>query len=166
MVKPHKPTEFPIGGKREYFRLQHSGFYDIKKTLKELKAKLLSTGYIMTDKDHSEAVKPSGREVTVEWESYRESTDYLKTNIHIKLETKREIDVVMDKRKMQKGDLFFRIRAYFDKNYKKTFKSTNIGKIQKHFYEKFLINNQIDDQKDRLKEEGEEFIKIVKSNIM
>jgi hypothetical protein len=166
MAKPHKPTEYPIGGKREYFRLQHSGFYNLKKMLKQLKGKLLELGYIITDKDHSEGVKSSGKEITVEWESFRESTGYLKTNIHMKLEIKREIDVIIDKKKMQKGDLNFKLKAFFNKNYQNTFKSTKVGKIQKHFYEKFLVNHQIDDLKDRLKEEGEEFIKIVKDNIM
>jgi hypothetical protein len=51
------------------------------------------------------------------------------------------------------------------KNYEKSFKGTLPGKIQRHLYEKFIIAERLDDYEDKLDEEGQELIKVVKENL-
>ncbi len=166
MGKESKKEIFVYGDDRRYFQLKHAGFYDIKAMINGLMGKLREFDYIITDKNHTEAIKASGKEAKFEWSCFREVNDYIKFKIFILIEIRREIDVVMDKKKMQKGNIEFRLQASFEKNYKKTFKTKGLGEFQRHAYEKFIIKPRLEEYEDRVKEEGTQLINIAKEHIL
>ena len=163
-----KESENPVyvfGSKSSYYQLKHSGLFKINNILKELKSELNKLHYDVEDKDHSEAVKASGKELTVEWKCSRNINEYIQFNLSIMIITLRQVDVTVNKKKMQKGDFEFRLSANMKKNYEKSFKSTNAGEIQRHLYEKFIIPSKLDKGEDKLESEGKRFVEIVKENL-
>tara|TARA_Y100000310_G_scaffold284376_1_gene307108 strand:+ start:1890 stop:2405 length:516 start_codon:yes stop_codon:yes gene_type:complete len=170
MGKESEKSIYVFGGKREYYQLKHSGLFNINKILKELKSELKRLKYDIEDKDHSEGVKASGKELLVELKCSREISEYVKFNIGIIIMTLRQVDVMVNKKKMQKGDFEFRFTAkmeknYEKKNYEKSFKKTKAGEIQRHLYEKFIIPSKLDEGEDKLESEGKKFIDIIKENL-
>ena len=143
MGKESNGTLNIYGSDTGYYLIKHSGLYNLPKILKECKTILDDLGYFIQDKDHSESVKPSGKELTTEW----------------------QVDVKIKNKKLQKGDFEFRLSSSMTKNYEKSFKGTLPGKIQRHLYEKFIIAERLDDYEDKLDEEGQELIKVVKENL-
>ena len=162
MGKESKNKIFVFGNKSSYYQLRHSGIFKINKILKELKSELKRLNYEINDKEHSEAVTAGGKEIVVEWICSREVSEYIKYNLEIKIITLRQVDVIVNKNKMQKGDFEFRISANMEKNYNKSFKKTTAGEIQRHLYEKFIISSRLEDNEDKIEGEGKKFIKIVK----
>jgi len=143
MGKESNGTLNIYGSDTGYYLIKHSGLYNLPKILKECKTILDDLGYFIQDKDHSESVKPSGKELI----------------------TVRQVDVKIKNKKLQKGDFEFRLSSSMTKNYEKSFKGTLPGKIQRHLYEKFIIAERLDDYEDKLDEEGQELIKVVKENL-
>jgi hypothetical protein len=166
MGKESKKELYQYGGKKEYYQLRHSGLYKINPMLKKLKKELENHEYTITDKEHSEGVKPSGKEIVIEWKCQRKVNDYVKFEIDLVIRILRQIDVMMEKKKIQKGDFEFRLTSFVEKNYKKTFKDKGFGEIQRHIYEKFIIPNRLGDYEDRVLEESTDILNIVKENLI
>tara|TARA_Y100000310_G_scaffold329253_1_gene398727 strand:+ start:3394 stop:3900 length:507 start_codon:yes stop_codon:yes gene_type:complete len=165
MGKESKDTIYKYGGKRQYYQLRRDGIYNTEKILKALKKFLKDYKYKITDKDHSETMKSSGREVTTEWNCEREVNDYIKFFIEIIIIVRNQIDVLVDNKKLQKGDIEFRLKAYMKKNWKKTFKTKGVGEIERHVYEKFIAPLKLEDYEDKIKDEGTELINIAKEHL-
>jgi hypothetical protein len=165
MGKENKEIIDVYGGGASYYLIKHSGLYNLPKILKECKTILEDLGYYIQDKDHSESVKPSGKELTTEWKCEKKVSEYVKFKTEVKIITVRQLDVKIKNKKLQKGDFEFRLSSSMTKNYEKSFNSTLPGKIQRHLYEKFIIEERLNDYEDKLDEEGKELIKVVKENL-
>ncbi len=165
MGKESKETLDIYGGGASYYLIKHSGLYNLPKILKECKEILDDLGYYIQDKDHSESVKPSGKELTIEWKCEKKVSEYVKFKTEVKIITLRQGDVKIKNKKLQKGDFEFRLSSSMTKNYEKSFKENLPGKIQRHLYEKFIIAEKLDDYEDKLDEEGKELIKVIKENL-
>ena len=165
MGKESNGTLNIYGSDTGYYLIKHSGLYNLPKILKECRTILDDLGYFIQDKDHSESVKPSGKELTTEWKCEKKVSEYVKFKTEVKLITVRQVDVKIKNKKLQKGDFEFRLSSSMTKNYEKSFKGTLPGKIQRHLYEKFIIAERLDDYEDKLDEEGQELIKVVKENL-
>jgi len=162
MGKESKKELYQLGSKRGYYLLRHTGVYDFKGVLSGLKDKLDELEYFIIDKEHTEALSAAGKETKFVWVCSREVAEYVKFDMELTIITLRQIDVLVDKKKLQRGDFEFRISAKVVKNHKDTFKDTKMGEIQRHLYEKVLIPTKLDDCEDRLVEEATDLIKIVK----
>ena len=166
MGKESKKKLYQYGSDKSYYLLRHSGYFDISKILKGLKENLDDFGYkIVTDKEHTESLNAAGKETKFVWVCKKEVTDYIKFEMELTLITIRQIDVILEKKKMQKGDFEFRIKAVMIKNYKKTFQESKMGEIQRHLYEKIVVPLKLNDSEDRLAEEATKLIEIVKENL-
>ncbi len=166
MGKESKKKLYQYGSEKSYYLLRHSGFFDIARMLKSLKEKLNEFGYkIITDKEHTESLSAAGKETKFVWACKKEVTDYIKFEIEITIITIRQIDVIVDKKKMQRGDFEFRIKAVMIKNYKKTFMDSKMGEIQRHLYEKIIVPLKLEDREDRLLEEARDLISLVKEHL-
>ncbi len=150
-----KEEDIPVnlGDKRKVFQLTYSGFYDYLAFVKTLRSWLQSRGYYFAEKEHSEAPKPGGKEIKVEFTALRDVTRYVQFKITFLLEILRQLDVVVkdgeQKTKTQKGDLEFYVDAHLMKNYKKTFTST----FFRQAYEKYLVKSTLQGYEDLLREE-------------
>ena len=165
MGKESKNPRYIFGDKKGFYKIEHSGLYDFKKILNGLKAKFNELDYFLIGKEHTETVKPGGKDMKYVWVSTREVTEYIKFQIDITIIVYRQIDVIVDGKKMQKGDFIFQFKASMEKNYKKSFKDTKFGEIQRHVYEKTIVQEKLDNSEDLLEEEAKDLIKIVKENI-
>jgi len=153
------------GSKRGYYSLKHEGFYNLNDILKDLKNKLKNLKYDIIDKEHSESNGNAGREEEFAWNCSKDVTEYIKFKIEMKILTLHQIDVMVEKKKMQKGDFELRVTAIMSSNYNKSFKTTRAGKIKAHLYEKLVIAKKLESSEDNLKEEVKIIIDLIKNHL-
>ncbi len=165
MGKESKKEMYSYGSKRGYYRIRHTGFYNLNQIIKDLKERLENLGYDIIDKAHEEGLSQAGKETAFEWICSKGVTDYVKFDIELKIMTAHQVEVLVDKKKIQKGDFEFRITSKMTKNHKESFSESKIGEIQRHLYEKVLVKNKLEDSDDHLAEEATELINIVKENL-
>jgi len=165
MGKERQETVWIFGTDVQWFRIKHSGLYDMDKLLTAAKGYLSSKRYITVDAEHTEAVKGGGKEIRIEWKPFRNVNDYLKFNLNFEVTVWRELDVLVDengkKVKMQQGDLEVRFKASMAKNYRKTFRGPG-KEFLRQTYEKYLIRRDLEQYEKVLQQEAEEFVDTIK----
>lgn len=172
MGKESKNPIYKYGSPRGYYQLKHSGLFDKSAIYSDIKARLQKYKYDINDKGHTEKVSSAGKETKIEWKCERKVTEYIKFNIEITFIIYREIKVLLDNKKMEKGDFEFRIKANMEKNYREssrknqtTFKNTKIGEVQRHIYEKTILKEKLKASEDLIFDEATDIINIIKKHL-
>ncbi|MDP3917490.1 MAG: hypothetical protein Q8Q42_04375 [Nanoarchaeota archaeon] len=172
MGKESKNPIYVYGSSRGYYLLKHNGLFDKSAIYSDIKARLKSYKYDINDKNHTEKVSPAGKESKIVIEASRKVTEYIKFNIEITYIIFREINVLLDDKKISKGEFEFRIMANMEKNYKdsarknqKTFKSSRIAEVQRHIYEKTILKEKLNESEDLIFDEATEIIDIIKKHL-
>ncbi len=171
MGKESKPDLYQHGSKRGFSLIRYAGIYDLKSIVDETKAHLRKLRYDINDKTHDEKISSSGKEMNMEWECYKEITEYVKFQINVTFIVVGQVDVIVNKKKVKKGNFDFRLMTKLKKNYSgsnrtPTFKSTKLGELQRHLYEKFIIKQELSDREDELLEQGQEILDIVRKHLL
>ncbi len=169
MGKESKNPIFQHGSKRGYSFIRFSGLYDFKGILKDAKGKLGSEKYdIINTKQHDEKVSSSGKDMKIVLQGFKEVTEYVKYYMEITIIVMGQIDVIMDKKRIQKGTLEFRVMSKMEKNYKGTFKKpekSKFSEFQRHIYEKFIIKEELSDREDVLSDHGQELLDTIRKRL-
>lgn len=171
MGKEHKPEIYQHGSKRGYSFIRYSGLYDFKGILKDSKDKLESEGYDIYDKQHDEKVSSSGKDMKIVLQGSKEVTEYVQYNMEITIIVMGQIDVLVNKKRVQKGNLEFRVMSKMSKNHSgyhksPTFKGGKFGDIIKHFYEKFIIQDELSDREDVLFDHGKDLLDDIRKRLL
>ncbi len=149
---------YAIGKKRAAGVIKFSGAFDILELLGAIKRWYAKRYYELTEKEQSEAVKSSGKEIVIEYEGVKKVTEYVTFKAVVKIYILRLIDVLVEtpngKEKKQQAEIDINIRSWLIKNYKNTFKKTS--KTQEFFrqvYERFIGKTHLEDLKTKLTNE-------------
>lgn len=141
-----------------YFRLKHSGLYDLHSLLQQATSWLLEMDYIPSKAEHTESVKSSGKDIKIIWTPFRNVTEYLRFSMTIEFLIFRQIDVVVEekggKAKRQQGDLEIRYKSEMVKNYRQTFRGAG-KELARQTYEKYLIKRELEEYEEKLRNEGD-----------
>ncbi|MBS3143996.1 hypothetical protein J4208_00255 [Candidatus Woesearchaeota archaeon] len=153
-----KTDVYAIGAQRASSVIKYSGTFDILELLGGIKGWYAKRYYELTEKEHSEAVKSSGKELVIEYEGVKKVTEYVTFKAVVKIVIYRLIDVLVEtpqgKEKRQQAELDIGVKSWLSKNYKDTFKKSS--KTQEFFrqvYERFIGKNHLDDLKTKLTNE-------------
>jgi len=148
---------YVFGSKRGFAIIKYAGIFDFADLIARIKKWSAQRYYGIGEKEHAEAVKPSGKDILFEFEGERKVTDYVKFEVIVKITILRLIDVIREtsegKERKQQAEVEVGIKAWMVKNYKDTFKSEDKSKIQEFFrqiYERFIAKRQLDNLKGKL----------------
>lgn len=171
MGKESKPELYQHGSKRGFSLIRYAGLYDLNGILDETKAHLRKLRYDVNDKQHDEKISSSGKEMKFVWQCFKEITEYVKFYMEFTVIVVGQIDVIVNKKRVKKGNIDIRLMTRVEKNYSgsnrtPTFKSTKLGELQRHLYEKFIIKQELSDREDELLEQGQEILDIVRKHLL
>jgi len=162
-----KDKKIYIHGQEKFSRsIKHNGLYDLKKIISVSNAYLKRLKYDVLDKQHEEKTKANGMEISVVMAAKREISIYIQYMIEIKIHIMNQIDVLLDKKKLQKGRMEVLIKVYMEKNYKKTFKDTKFSESLRRIYDKFIVKKELDAYEDDLKIESNDLVDLIKEQLV
>ena len=97
MGKEQKETEvYVIGDKRGSARIDYSGVFDMVGLLGSIKNFFIKRRYAFLQKEHSEAVKTSGRDFKFEINPFRNVNDYMRFYFLVTIEGRRCVEVLVE----------------------------------------------------------------------
>jgi len=149
---------YAIGNKRVNSVIKYNGVFDMVELLGAMKGWFAKRYYDVAEKEHSEAVKSSGKEIIWDVEADRKVTEYVRFKIGIKMVILRLTEVIIEtpegKERKQQAEVDIGVRSWLVKNYKDTFKkSSKTQEFLRQVYERFIGKNQLDDFKTKLTNE-------------
>ena len=146
-----------IGSRKGFAVIKYAGVFDIIDLLSCIKTWYAKQYYNVAEKEHTEDVKSSGKELIFEFEGERKVTEYVKFKVLVKMNILRLLDVLVEtpqgKEKLQQAEVDIGVRSWLVKNYKGTFKGKEKSKIHEFFrqiYEKFIGRATLDELKKKL----------------
>ncbi len=143
------------------------GVFELKETYKHAYEWLESKNYTVTEKKYSEKITESGRELEIEWEADRDIDEYSKYWLKIKWKLQGVVDVEVQqegaKVKMQQGEITMEVTAQIETDYDDKWEATPMMRFMRRFYEHYLYKETFRAQKDRLWDEGWEFVNETKA---
>lgn len=148
---------YAIGSSKGFSLIKYAGVLDLADLLSRVKAWYAQRYYGVNEREHSEAVKSSGKELIFEFEGMRKITEYVQFRVLVKISILRLLDVIVEspegKDRKQQAEVSIGVRSWMIKNYRGTFKSKEKSRIQEFFrqiYERFIGKNQLDELKKKL----------------
>ncbi len=162
MGKESKNPVYVHGSKREYVTIKHSGTFDMDGLLNGMTGYLKNLRYDIGQKEHTESVRSDGKETKLIWRCFREVTEYIKYYLEITIIILHQVDVIVDGKTMQTGDVEIRLMSRMEKNWKESFNKTPVGKTQRHVYEKVVAKEKLGDSEERLEGEGNGLLAVAK----
>ena len=116
---------------------------------------------------YEEKLKGDEKEIIVEWEGKRELTDYFRFDIKIEFEIKglKNIEVMQDGRKIKtnQGSVKLNTKGILVRDYKGKFEMSAFNKFLRSIYEKWVIPARIEEYKDKIAGNCDEFLSQAKS---
>lgn len=167
MGSEKKLENYVMGSKRGAALIKYSGIYDLPLLVQSTRTWLLKREYLLIDKEHTEAVKTSGKEIKFDITAFRNVSDYVKFSIEIEIIILRSIDILVEengeKVKKQQGDVEIRVKAFVQKNYKNTFKATSkFQEFLRQIFEKYIVKSTLGKYKEKLLDEVQSYIDEIK----
>ena len=166
MGKEKEKEVYVFGGKRGFNRLTYSGVYDLHAILAESKKYFAYRTYTFVMKEHSEKITPAGKECKIVMAPFRKVTDYVRYEVEFTIILRNGIDVLVEykgkKRKMEKGDMEIFLKAWFRKNWKKTYKDNTLGEFFRQTFEKYIMKSELLGHETKLENEMKELWDILK----
>ena len=158
MGKEKKLELYPVGGKREWFKIRYVGMIDVGQLYATLQHYLRSHGYRVVLKEQTEAAKASGKEEVVEWEATKGISPYVQYVVNVQVWMYRGVEVLVEEggsrqRKMS-ATLEVRFRAMMQKNFRPVFQKKLTHEYARQVYEKYIAKQRLAVQEDALAKEA------------
>lgn len=148
-------------------KIKQSGIFDYKEFYRFCYQWLVDEGYKVIEKNYSEKITPTGKEVEIEWEAKRKITDYFRFVLKIKWRiigmTTVEVEEGGKKIKMNKGMPEIRLYAILEKDYEHRWESNAFSKFLRGLYDRYVIRARIEQFEGKIFSEGDEFLAQAKS---
>lgn len=165
-----KKTELDIlGSKKGAVLIRYNGIFDLQQVIIAIKTWYAKHYYDVAEKEHTEAVKPSGKDLVIEFNAMRKVTDYIIYKVDVKILILRSVDVIVEtehgKEKKQQAEVEIQVRSFMQKNYKNTFKRKDESKFQeflRQVYERFIGRKTLEDYKNKITMESLAFVEEIK----
>lgn len=165
-----KKTELDIlGSKKGAVLIRYNGVFDLPQLIIAIKTWYGKHYYDVAEKEHTEAVKPSGKELVFEFNGMRKVTDYIIYKVDVKIIILRSVDVIVEtergKERRQQAEVEIQVRSFMQKNYKGTFKRKDESKFQeflRQVYERFIARKTLEDYKNKITDESIDFVQEIK----
>ncbi len=148
-------------------KAEYTGVFDFTASYEYAFQWLRDEQYNVVEEKYNEKVTPEGREITIEWKAYKEITDYFKSEISIRFELKRVVDVEVEiegkKKKMNKGMYRTELKGVLIRDPKARWESTGMYQFLREIYNKYIIPGRVDQMEDKVKDDAIAFKEAMKS---
>lgn len=145
-------------------KLKYSGIFNFKEFY-QFCYQYLSEEKGLTDiyeKEYSEKISGSEKELKVEWEAEKYVTDYFEFLIKVTFEVKRMTQVEITrggvKESTNKGDLKISVKGDLVKDYDSKFETSAKMKIWRSIYEKWIIAQRVEAYEDKISSICDDFL--------
>lgn len=155
--------------KKQVFKetLKKKGYWDYKELYHFSFDYLKKENYEMMEKAYTEKQTDFGKEIELEWVTYRKVTDYFKFVIkldwHILGMNPAEIERDGKKEKTNKGEVKITIRGELEKDYENRWEDKPFNKFLRGVYEKYIIRATITEYEDDLTDECVKLVSQIKA---
>ena len=142
-------------------KITYDNVFDLKELYKHLYEWLVWRKYDVAEKKYKEKVKPTGKDMEIQWEANRDIDEYSSFRIELKaiLVAVNDVDVQKDgaKVKMQKGEITMQISEHLITDRLDFWASKPMFSFLRNFYEKYLYKSAMDRMKGELWRQGWDF---------
>lgn len=142
-------------------KISYDSVFDLKELYKHLYEWLTWRKYDVSEKKYKEKIKPTGKDMEIQWEANRDIDEYSSFRIEMKAQLigVNDVEVAKDgsKVKMQKGEINIQVSAHLFTNRQELWESKAMLSFLQKFYEKFLYKGAIDRMKAELWKQGWDF---------
>jgi len=148
-------------------KVEYTGVFDFAQSYEYAFQWLKDESYNVIEEKYNEKVTSDGREITVEWKASKTLSDYFKSEISIKFELKRVVDVEVDvdgkKKKTNKGIYRIELKGVLIRDPKSTWESGAYYKFLRDVYNKYIIPGRVDSMEDQVRDDTINFKESIKS---
>ncbi len=125
------------------------------------------TDLLISEDKYKEKLTGEAKDIEIEWTGTREVTDYFKFEVKVKYRildmTNVEVTQNGKKIKTNKGDVELNVKGILVRDYKGKFEKTAFQKFMRGIYEKAIIHSRVEELKDKLIEDCNEFLNQAKA---
>jgi len=148
-------------------KVKQTDIFDFKEMYNFLYKWLVDEGYKVDEKNYSEKVTATGKELEIEWEAKKKISDYfrfvLKPKWRILGMTSVEVDKDGKKVGMNKGQVEIKVGAILEKDYEARWENSAFLKFLRGVYDKYIIRARVEGYEKKLFGEADEFLAQMKS---
>lgn len=146
---------------------QKAGLFDFKELYSFMYRYLTTEEYDIDEKEYTEKIKPTGKEIFIEWRARRRISDYFRFYIQIVFIVlgMTEVEVQKDgtKLKFNRGEVRIDINAFLEKDYENRWETSPIAKFLRGIYDRYVIRGRILQYELKLREETINFSEQIKA---
>jgi hypothetical protein len=143
-------------------KIKQTHIFNFKELYTFLFKWLADEGYLMFEKNYSEKVTPTGKEVEIEWEARKKVSDYFRNLLVVKWRilgmTSVDAEENGKKVKLDKGQVEIKTTATLEKDYESRWENNAFSKFLRGVYDKFVIRNRIDQYQEKIYKDADEFL--------
>lgn len=125
------------------------------------------TGLDISEDKYNEKLSGDSKKIDVEWTGEREFTDYFKAEYKVKFAilglTEAEITKAGKKIKTNQGSVEISVKGTLIRDYEGKFETTATKKFLRGVYEKWVIKSRVDQFKEKIIGDADEFLGQVKA---
>ena len=143
-------------------KVKHSGIFDFKELYRFCYVWLVDKEYQVIEKEYTEKLGPTGKEVVIKWDAKRKISDYFRYVIKTewRILNMKDAEVEMDGAKvtLNKGNTEIKAKAILEKDFESRWENSGFLKFLRGMYDKYLIRGRISDYEDKMLEEVDEYL--------
>ena len=143
-------------------KIRQVGIADFKEFYRFCFMWLVNEDYWVVEKNYTEKIQATGKEIEIEWNASRKISDYfrfaLKINWRIIGMKDVEVEKNGDKLKMNKGDFEVKVSAVLEKDYENKWEDSPFLKWLRTAYDRYLIRSRIENYENKIFDEANEFL--------
>jgi len=117
---------------------------------------------IVIERKYDEKIAGDSKVVEIDWECIRKITDYFrfKIDIRFRITDMKDVEITKDgaKIKMNHGRINLRVKGILQRDYEGKFEKDAFRKFLRGVYEKWVIPSRIEEFRDKLVEDSDEFL--------
>ncbi len=146
---------------------QKAGLYNFKEFYSFMYRWLVTEEYTVDEKEYTEKVKPTGKEIFVEWRARRRISDYFRFYLQIIISTlgMTEVEVTKgnSKIKMNRGEVRVDINVFLEKDYENRWETSPYAKFFRGVYDRYIIRGRILQYEIKVRDEAVDLLDQIKS---
>lgn len=146
---------------------QKQGLFNFREFYAFLYRWLTTEEYTIDEKEYTEKVKPTGKEVFVEWRARRRISDYFRFYLQIVIVTlgMTEVEVTKNgtKLKLNRGEVRVDINVFLEKDYENRWETSPFAKFFRGVYDRYIIRGRILQYHIMVREEAVNFTDQIKA---
>lgn len=150
-------------------KIRHVGIFNFKEFYRFCYVWFIDKEYWITEKNYTEKITQTGKEIEIEWNCLRKISDYFRFYINIKwrIVGMKDVEVEQNGKKiiMNKGDVEIRLSSILEKDYEHRWENNAFYKFLRTMYDRYLIRSRIEQYENKIYEEADEFLAQAKAFI-